>query len=135
MVDMKKIMMVMLSCVGLFLLVSCAGTQTTPENTQVGALETNVLPAGYMPYKTILEKNRGRAFETAKFIQTVNPDARSQEIVEGTPGLVGDIVMYNYYDSFTKQKRTDENVVNIINLKATQPKVIKLRELRCIDGK
>jgi len=112
---MKKILMFILSCVGLFLLVSCAGTQTMPEKAQVGAVETYVFPSSYMPYQPKLEKNRGRAFETAKFIQTANPDARSQAIVEGTPGLVGDAIMTNYHNSFKKEK--SEQVVNIFSLK------------------
>lgn len=114
---MKKIMVLILFCVGLFLLISCAGIQTTTECTLVETTETIVLPPGDLSDQTMLEENWGRAFETAKFKQTINPDARSDEIVEGIPGLVGDIIMYNYYDSFTKQKRTDDNIVNTIKLR------------------
>jgi hypothetical protein len=81
--DMKKIFILISFCVGLVFLVSCTGMQTN------------------------LEKNRGRAFEAAKYQQAVNPDAQSQEIVEGTHGLTGDASMKNYQDSFGKQDREE----------------------------
>jgi len=88
---MKKIIILISFFVSLVFLVSCTGPQTA------------------------LEKNRGRAVETAKYKQTVNPDPQSPEIVEGTPGLAGDAIMKNYHDSFKKQK--SEEIVNIIRLR------------------
>jgi hypothetical protein len=87
---MKKILIMISLCVTMIFLVSCTGPQTT------------------------LEKNRGRAFETVRYKQTVNPDAQSQEIVEGTPGLAGDAIITNYHNTFKKSK--SEEVVNIIRL-------------------
>jgi hypothetical protein len=92
MTKMKKIMLLLISfCVSLVFLFSCSGTQTT------------------------LEKNRGRAFESARYKQTVNPDPQSLEIIEGTHGLAGDAVMNSYHDSFKQQKR--EEIVNIIQIR------------------
>lgn len=88
---MKKIITLITFCVSLVFVVSCVGTQTT------------------------LEKNRGRAFESAKYKQTVNPEPQNGEIVEGTSGLAGDGTMTSYHESFKKQKR--EEIVNIIKLR------------------
>jgi hypothetical protein len=88
---MKKIIILISLCACLLFLISCTGRQT------------------------VLEKNRGRALETAKYKHTVNPDARSTETMEGTHGLVGAAAMKSYHESFGQQKR--EEIVNIINLR------------------
>jgi hypothetical protein len=83
MTDMKKIMILISLCISLLFLISCTGRQT------------------------MLEKNRGRALETAKYKHTVNPDARNMETMEGTHGLGGDAAMKNYHESFGKQNREE----------------------------
>jgi hypothetical protein len=88
---MKKMIILISCCISLLFMVSCTGTQTA------------------------LEKNRGRAVETAKFNHAVNPGRINHDTIEGTTGLAGDAMIQNYNDSFRQQKR--EEIVNIIQLR------------------
>jgi len=88
---MKKITLLVILMFAFVTLMSCAGTETA------------------------LERNRGRALETAKFNQTVNPGRINLDSIEGTSGLAADAVMKNYNDSFRQQKR--QEIVNIIHLR------------------
>jgi len=59
--------------------------------------------------ETLSDKNWGRSVETAKFNQTLHPEAgKSLEPVEGLNGVSSDNTVNKYQESF-KEKRQKEN--------------------------
>jgi hypothetical protein len=66
--------------------------------------------------ESLLEKNRGRAFETQVYLQTANPDANKQaQPVMVMDGSSSDNVMKEYRKSFSTENAKE--TVNILKLK------------------
>ena len=62
--------------------------------------------------KTMLEKNRGRSFESARDNQIVNPEAENNlSPVSGLDGQAADISMKNYREQGKKESL--QNVYNV----------------------
>ena len=60
-----------------------------------------------------LDTDRGRAYETARFNQIINPDAVVTAMpVEGIDGQAGDLTYKKYQDSF-KEKPPETPVFNL----------------------
>jgi hypothetical protein len=65
--------------------------------------------------QTYTAENWGRSFESAKFNQTLNPDAgKTLEPVEGLDGTAADHSVESYKTSFKGEKT--EQTVNILKL-------------------
>ncbi len=86
--------------IGIFaglLFVSC-GTRTTP-----------------LQRESMLEKNWGRSYETAKYNQIINPDAdKNLEPILGLDGQAADYNVGKYKDGFKETESAE--VVNILKL-------------------
>ena len=63
--------------------------------------------------KLVLDQNWGRAHETARFTQTINPDAG--EYISEEQGIDGVAAKYNY-DKYRKGFKVDETPTQIFNI-------------------
>ena len=65
--------------------------------------------------ETLLDKNWGRSYETAKYNQMLDPDApRKNDPVTGISGETAENAVEQYQNSFKEQEQ--EEVVNILKL-------------------
>jgi hypothetical protein len=68
----------------------------------------------YQP-ETALDQNWGRSYETAKYNQTLNPDAgKNLKPEEGLSGVAAGSSVQKYEDSFKEKQK--EEVTNILKL-------------------
>jgi hypothetical protein len=65
--------------------------------------------------ETMLDRNWGRSYETAKYNQILNPDAgQNMEPAEGLDGVPADANIKKYQKSFEKEQ--PQQTVNILKL-------------------
>ena len=77
----------------------------------LGCSESGVL----IERETLLDQNWGRAYETAKYNQMLNPDAsKNLNPVQGLDGIASDHSTTRYENSFKESK--DKQTVNILKL-------------------
>jgi hypothetical protein len=70
---------------------------------------------------TMLDQNWGRSFETARYSQTLNPDAgSSDQPVEGLDGHSAVSALENYRTTFTPQEASSGYDIKVSGLDITQ---------------
>lgn len=71
----------------------------------------------FLERETQLDRNWGRSYETAKYLQILNPDAEKNRCpVAGIEGMVGQRIMEGYIKGETK-KKSSSNEMGILRFK------------------
>lgn len=80
-------------------------TKRRVTNKCIGLITGGLLLAGCAG-PTTLDQNWGRSFETARYNQTLNPEAgQSATPVEGIDGASAEQIIETYRHSFTKEEK------------------------------
>lgn len=93
----KNIVVIAMCCSILALFLGCSGSSNLFQE------------------ETLLDKNWGRSYETAKYNQILNPEAgKNLKPVENLDGISSDHTVNKYHESFKKEKK--EETTNILKL-------------------